>query len=175
MDKKINIMLEEYGYILNKLKHKVKVIEHITKLSFLTCNNAPYLIVYYIEKKHDIVQLYEKLNEENDQLCSLFWIIGTDISEVYSKNLKTNQYNTLRNMIAYSDLKEVNVKNIEEIKSNQFENIFFEAHCFLRDIDGLHPDEALDELCKLIYAKLYDEEIEEGYFNSKCGNNEEYS
>lgn len=39
-----------------------------------------------------------------------------------------------------------------------FGRILFEAHSALRDVDGLHPDEALDELCKLIYAKLYDEE-----------------
>jgi type I restriction enzyme M protein len=38
------------------------------------------------------------------------------------------------------------------------ENVFFEVHSHLRDIDGLHADAALDELCKLIYVKLYDEE-----------------
>jgi type I restriction enzyme M protein len=38
------------------------------------------------------------------------------------------------------------------------ENVFFEAHSHIRDIDGLHADEALDELCKLLYLKLYDEE-----------------
>lgn len=37
-------------------------------------------------------------------------------------------------------------------------NLFFEVHSYIRDIDGLHADEALDELCKLLYAKLYDEE-----------------
>lgn len=41
--------------------------------------------------------------------------------------------------------------------SENVDALFFEAHCRLRDIDGLHPDEALDELCKIIYAKLYDE------------------
>jgi type I restriction enzyme M protein len=36
-------------------------------------------------------------------------------------------------------------------------NLLFEAHSALRDIDGLHDDEALDEICKLLYAKIYDE------------------
>lgn len=40
----------------------------------------------------------------------------------------------------------------------RFENVFFEAHSHIRDIDGMHADEALDELCKVLYAKLYDEE-----------------
>lgn len=48
-------------------------------------------------------------------------------------------------------------RSLEPLDEN-IENVFFEIHSHLRDIDGLHPDEALDELCKLIYAKLYDEE-----------------
>lgn len=42
--------------------------------------------------------------------------------------------------------------------TNRIENLFFELHSHLRDIDGLHADVALDELCKLLYAKLFDEE-----------------
>jgi len=38
------------------------------------------------------------------------------------------------------------------------ESVFFDAHSHIRDIDGLHADEALDELCKVLYTKLYDEE-----------------
>lgn len=43
--------------------------------------------------------------------------------------------------------------------SESLEDVFFEAHSHIRDIDGLHADEALDELCKILYAKLFDEEI----------------
>lgn len=42
--------------------------------------------------------------------------------------------------------------------TERVENVFFEVHSHLRDIDGLHADEALDELCKLLYLKLFDEE-----------------
>jgi type I restriction enzyme M protein len=38
------------------------------------------------------------------------------------------------------------------------EDVFFQAHSHIRDIDGLHADEALDELCKVIFAKLFDEQ-----------------
>jgi type I restriction enzyme M protein len=41
--------------------------------------------------------------------------------------------------------------------SERAEDVFFAAHSHIRDIDGLHADAALDELCKLIQAKLYDE------------------
>ena len=43
--------------------------------------------------------------------------------------------------------------------SKSLEDVFFEAHSHIRDIDGVHADEALDELCKVLYAKLFDEEI----------------
>jgi type I restriction enzyme M protein len=41
--------------------------------------------------------------------------------------------------------------------SGRAEDVFFAAHSHIRDIDGLHADAALDELCKLIQAKLHDE------------------
>lgn len=43
--------------------------------------------------------------------------------------------------------------------SNKLESIFFELHSCMRDIDGLHADAALEELCKLLYVKIYDEEL----------------
>ena len=39
------------------------------------------------------------------------------------------------------------------------ENLFFEIHSDLRDIDGILADEALDELMKLILLKIHDEEL----------------
>jgi len=44
--------------------------------------------------------------------------------------------------------------------TNKLENIFFEIHSAMRDIDGLHADSALEELCKLLYLKSYLEEQE---------------
>ena len=41
--------------------------------------------------------------------------------------------------------------------SASYENLLFEAHSAIRDIDGMHDDEALDELSKIIYTKIYDE------------------
>jgi type I restriction enzyme M protein len=41
--------------------------------------------------------------------------------------------------------------------TDQYERRLFEAHSAIRDIDGLHDDEALDELSKVLYTKIYDE------------------
>lgn len=38
-----------------------------------------------------------------------------------------------------------------------YERLLFELHSTIRDVDGLHDDEALDELAKVIYTKIYDE------------------
>jgi len=41
--------------------------------------------------------------------------------------------------------------------TEKLEDILFRCHSAIRDIDGLHADEALDELSKIIYTKIYDE------------------
>lgn len=42
--------------------------------------------------------------------------------------------------------------------SQKIENVLFDVHSALRDIDGLHAPDALDEICKLLYVKIFDEE-----------------
>jgi type I restriction enzyme M protein len=48
-------------------------------------------------------------------------------------------------------------KDIAPFTAN-VESLFFELHSVMRDIDALHADEALDELCKVLFAKMYDEQ-----------------
>jgi len=60
------------------------------------------------------------------------------------------------------------VRDLESVKNSsakvgltplpkKHSNKLFEVHSAIRDIDGLHDDNALDELCKILYAKIYDE------------------
>jgi type I restriction enzyme M protein len=44
-----------------------------------------------------------------------------------------------------------------KILNNEYERVLFDCHSAARDVDGLHDDEALDEICKVIYTKIYDE------------------
>ncbi len=50
-------------------------------------------------------------------------------------------------------------------------NIFFKVHSAIRADDGLHPDAALDELCKLLFAKIWAEKRKAGPggFSSRGG------
>jgi type I restriction enzyme M protein len=44
-----------------------------------------------------------------------------------------------------------------KILGSEYERVLFDSHSAARDADGLHADEALDEICKVIYAKIFDE------------------
>lgn len=46
-----------------------------------------------------------------------------------------------------------------KLLSEEYEDVISSIHNTIRDVDGLHDDEALDELCKIIYAKIFDERM----------------
>lgn len=41
--------------------------------------------------------------------------------------------------------------------TSEYERVLFDLHSAARDVDGLHADEALDEICKVLYTKIFDE------------------
>ncbi|MEQ8675572.1 MAG: N-6 DNA methylase [Aggregatilineales bacterium] len=43
--------------------------------------------------------------------------------------------------------------------TENYEQKLFDVHSEIRDTDGLHDDEALDELSKVLYTKIYDERV----------------
>ena len=76
------------------------------------------------------------------------------ISDIPSYGIEARTHTKLVRTIPDSgDTKATGLKKISE----DYERILFDAHSATRDVDGLHADEALDELCKVIYAKIYDE------------------
>lgn len=169
--------LSEYGYSLDLMKHDHSAWGSIKKLRFYSSNGAVFLIAYELENGNagDISSIYEKAKQEGDEYCSLLLIWNNGKFQCYSKNPKSKQYILLKDMVSYSHKALDPAPSSNKMESNRFENVFFEAHSFLRDLDGLHPDEALDELCKLIYAKMYDEESGANVFSSATGNVEEYA
>jgi type I restriction enzyme M protein len=44
-----------------------------------------------------------------------------------------------------------------QLLDEDYERVLFECHNAARGTDGLHADEALDEICKVLYAKIFDE------------------
>lgn len=97
---------------------------------------------------------------------------GTDKSRCFRQRSNSDECDIVTDIEAFKDSRtglalampysapgrERNGAQLEPISST-LEDVFFEAHSHIRDIDGLHADEALDELCKVLYTKLFDEEV----------------
>lgn len=79
--------------------------------------------------------------------------------EYYYKGLMGKELQIFDDEAEYQKPKAPHSINLIPI-TNKLENIFFEIHSVMRDIDGLHADSALEELCKLLYLKSYLEEQE---------------
>ena len=102
-----------------------------------------------------------------------------NITKCIRKKIDPNDFEYIPDIPSYG-MKELNkARLVREIpKSNSdlktglrpistnYEKILFNCHSTIRDVDGLHADEALDELSKIIYVKIFDErstiEKEEG-------------
>lgn len=92
-------------------------------------------------------------------------------TKVIRKKVNPNDFEYIADISEYGSLDSVRaklVRDINVVKANKGKvglepipkrssNLLFECHSAMRDIDGLHDDNALDELCKIIYAKIYDE------------------
>lgn len=99
--------------------------------------------------------------------------------EYYYKGSSGGEFRLFEEGAEYQTQPDVQKSNLIPI-TNKLENIFFEIHSVMRDIDGLHADSALEELCKLLYLKSYLEEQESALpissiVTSSFGTTEEYA
>ncbi len=115
-------------------------------------------------------RLKEALDDE--VLCSLGIILHGDVLSTYRYKSKDSDLISVERVEPYKSRAAVPWPNIfvqpgsaKKERTTELipiatsaENLFFKASSHIRDIDGLHVDEALDELCKVIYTKLFDEE-----------------
>lgn len=173
---------EDYGYPREWLSNKTSVVASLSDdnganivagfngLVFLNDSKKPYFILAIADIKGPATE--ETLRRIMEACPSIAFGGFTNGLPKGTKFLRKNFYSSdfeyVIDLDTYSQKpqssafandtkKNRNSKMLEPLADN-IENIFFEIHSYFRDIDGLHPDDALDELCKLIYAKLYDEE-----------------
>lgn len=86
------------------------------------------------------------------------------------KKIDPNDFEYISNIPSYGGALSVKVKLVREILTEDssavtglkpltetYRRLLVDCHNILRDIDGLHDDEALDELAKIIYVKIFDE------------------
>lgn len=95
---------------------------------------------------------------------------GTKV-RVIRKKIDPNDFDIIADLPSYSEkgiaektklvrelpnVTSVNKTGLTPLSEN-YEKLLFDCHSIIRDTDGLHADEALDELCKVIYCKIFDE------------------
>ncbi|MCH3943737.1 MAG: N-6 DNA methylase [Atopobiaceae bacterium] len=167
----------EYGYRIpreRQLVHSVGINRE--KLSFFSANQAVFFVVYSLEGTLcSIDELFRSAYTSSDDDCSLFAINHNEILVFYQRSPKNGQFSEIPKPVYYKPLN--NRTLFEGTLDEKAEGLFFEAHSILRDFDGMHPDEALDELCKVIYVKLFDESRQSAedasFLASSYGNAEE--
>ena len=158
-------LYQEYGYReLNEGNATISADDEIMKISWRSPNDSTFLVLFLSHNSQtNCLEIFERhIDDCADMFCSLFVCYENGKFNFFRKNVKTKLLEKCNDIPIYKSTKTFNAENNFTNLSENFESIFFEAHSFLRDIDGLHPDEALDELCKVIYAKLYYEENDSG-------------
>ncbi|MED4851776.1 N-6 DNA methylase [Caldifermentibacillus hisashii] len=171
----LNELIESYYYPREWVGKRIKLVEteEFFGLTVLTKVNYPFLIVSIAEPG-----CFEKAEKALSVFFDKYPLAGLGIvsdgsvdgTKAVRKNFSSQQIEYIVDIESYQLPNKANFiyryeefprdtksRNIQSLLSEKVENVFFEAHSHLRDIDGLHADEALDELCKIIYCKLYDE------------------
>ena len=104
--------LKEYGYDLQDSIYTEIKDTNIEKIVFCTNVGTTFFMVFHIKenKKYELSYLYEKYAVKEDEYCSLFAIISEDEELFYTKNMKTNQFTPIRDLICYSKINNVIIK-----------------------------------------------------------------
>jgi type I restriction enzyme M protein len=93
------------------------------------------------------IQILEKKVDPND---------FNYIPDIPSYNRDKIRYKNVLVREIRTDISQKRKTGLKPLADN-LDSILFDCHSLIRDIDGLHDDEALDELCKIIFTKIFDE------------------
>ena len=131
---------------------------------------VPFLLAVPVSSSDKIGDALQSAIHHSKGINSLGIIVifenDTSTLNVYQRNFTNNEFAAIADLEYYNDSSTNAQQSLKLDDSStgllpiteKLENIFFEIHSVMRDIDGLHPDSALEELCKLLYVKLYIEE-----------------
>ncbi len=173
----LNELLETYCYPKEWLGNRIRLStksDGFFGIVLSLAEGTPFSIVllYQNQKPKEVETLLRKIMAENDFIGDGVASDGTQKGTIFLKKnyidnsctyvtdfevyKKQGVYES-RSLIVGTPTHSTKQRELTPLTDN-IENLFFEIHSHLRDIDGLHPGDALDELCKLLYVKLYDEE-----------------
>lgn len=176
-------LLDSYKYPKDWLGERIIIEEPVKmgsseKEADISIKNANRRTFLYIEtKKRGISD--EEFKEAERQLETYFASTHTatiglvtdgDRIRTLRKKIDPNDFEYIADLPAYGLEAKAKIQLVRELPAtgdarstglkildNEYEKVLFDCHSAARDVDGLHDDEALDEICKVIYTKIYDE------------------
>jgi len=179
-------LIDIYKYPIEWLGERIVVEETVQmatmeKQADISIKNERYKTFLYIEtKKSSIVGVeYDKAERQlmgylsSTHTATVGMITNGKRTKVLVKKIDPNDFDYITDIPSYDQkglrqksklILELTPELIKEGRktgltpiTEKYEDLLFDCHSIIRDIDGVHADEALDELSKLIYAKIYDE------------------
>ena len=181
-------IIETYGYPKEWLGERIVVEETVQmatmeKQADISIKNERHKTFLFIETKNSAINKLEFEKAERQLMgylssthtATVGMITNGKVTKCLVKKIDPNDFDYIADIPEY-DKKGLRQKTklILEITpemakngrktgltpiTEKYDDLLFKCHSAIRDIDGLHADEALDELSKLIYAKIYDERL----------------
>ncbi len=176
-------LFDAYKYPKDWLGERIIIEEPVkmgssVKEADISIKNANRRTFLYIEtKKRGISE--EEFKEAERQLetylasthtATIGLVTDGDRTKTLRKKIDPNDFEYIADLPAYGLETKIKVQLVRELPAvgdarstglktldNEYEKVLFDCHSAARDVDGLHDDEALDEICKVIYTKIYDE------------------
>jgi type I restriction enzyme M protein len=177
-------LIKAYRYPTDWLGERIIIEEPVKmgsteKEADVSIKNANRRTFLYVEaKKRGINE--EEFTEAERQLetylasthtATIGMVTDGDRIKTLRKKIDPNDFEYIPDLPAYGLETKIRVQLVRELPSDmqdgrstglqvlssEYERMLFECHSAARDADGLHSDEALDEICKVIYSKIYDE------------------
>lgn len=176
-------LINEYGYPAAWCGERIVIEESVKmgsteKQADISIKNTTRRTFIFLEvKKRGISE--EEFNEAERQLetylaathtATIGLVTDGDRIRSLRKKIDPNDFEYIPDIYAYGGAQAAQVKLVRDIPEEgdktktgltpinaDYDRLLFECHSIVRDIDGLHADEALDELSKILYVKIYDE------------------
>lgn len=179
----LNQLIVEYGYPEDWLGERLTIEEPVkmgssekrADIAIKNTNRRPFLYIETKKKNISIQDFQEAERQLETYLASTHTAtIGlvTDGNETrcIRKKIDPNDFEYIADIPSYGGASTVKMKLVREIPisdpsrktglqpiTEKYGKLLVDCHNVVRDVDGLHDDEALDELAKVIYVKIFDE------------------
>lgn len=178
MRRLLQVLDADYGYKPDHFVHRVTVLalpvaagkRSLNALSFDASPEFPFLLAVASPDSFDATHRDAAIRYALDTVTInvvLLYDLASDHREVFRRNHREDRFEPTSGLPPYLlregrqpslfNAKTAAKDNTEQRSqlpiTNKLEDIFFEMHSTMRDEDGLHADEALEELCKLLHLK----------------------